>query len=76
MLGGRSRGGMRDPAKIDDGAGKASALVTGLCHSNCATGIGSGWKILTRHVPMSGQTFCGQLGQCLVDFVFAACIAL
>ena len=61
-LGGRRRGGIRDVAGTCDGSGRTRALTTSRCKSASATGGDSGWKHLTRQVPKSGQTFCGQSG--------------
>ena len=46
-----------------DGLGMRRSPTRSRRISVAVTSGGRGWKHLTRQVPISGQTFCGQLGQ-------------
>ncbi len=62
-LGGRRRGGIKELAVTRDGLGMRRSPTRSRRISVAVTSGGRGWKHLTRQVPISGQTFCGQLGQ-------------
>jgi hypothetical protein len=48
------------------GIGATRPTITSPWSRASETGGGNGWKHLTRQLPMSGQTFCGQFGH---DFI-------
>ena len=53
---------MRNSAETCEEAGRTRDDTTRPDTPISATGEDSGWKHLTRQVPISGQTFWGQLG--------------
>lgn len=53
---------MRESAATCGAAGSSRELATLLCGGASATGDDRGWKQVTRQVPISGHTFCGQSG--------------
>ncbi len=59
---------MRNPAETCDEAGRTRDATARRCTPTSATGEDRGWKHLTRQVPISGQTFCGQSGHGLAGF--------
>jgi hypothetical protein len=46
-----------------DGAGSTREVIVMPTKLASAIGEERGWKHLTRQLPISGQTFCGQSGQ-------------
>jgi hypothetical protein len=67
-LGGRSKGGVTEPAVTCIGTGESRKLKRTAANRVSEAGMFSGWKHLTMQVPMSGQNFCGQFGQCLAGW--------
>lgn len=57
---------MSNPSETCDTAGRTREDAASPRTVVSASGEASGWKHLTRQVPISGQTFCGHSGQ---DFV-------
>jgi hypothetical protein len=62
-LGGRRSGGTRDPLATCDSAGGTREVTAKPNKVDSPTGENTEWKHLTRQLPMSAQTFCGQCGQ-------------
>lgn len=66
-LGGRRRGGINDPAVTDARPGaKRSRAIPPITRAPAESGA-KVWKHLRAQPASSGQTFCGQCGQCFID---------
>lgn len=74
---------MSNPPETCDTAGRTRVETTSPGKVISPTGEASGWKHLTRQVPISGQTFCGHSGQGLAGlwhgiscFIAVVCFAI
>lgn len=59
---------MSDPNTACDATTRTCEFATGPWLNTVAAGDESGWKHLTRQLPISGQTFCGHSGHGLAGF--------
>ncbi len=59
---------MSEPDTACEAATRTCEFATGPWLNTVAAGDASGWKHLTRQLPISGQTFCGHSGHGLAGF--------
>ena len=67
-LGGRRSGGIKEPAVTAAGRATMRSAITSQDSRASEIGASKGWKHLTRQLPISGQTFCGQSGDDFIGF--------